>query len=509
MAPTDQLTTSTGQSARTARVGPERSWLPLLAVSLGFFMVILDVTVVTVAAPVLGGTLHTSASALQWVVDGYTLVFACLMLLCGALGDRFGHRRAFLTGLAVFTVASAGCGAAATGGQLIAARLVQGGGAALMVPASLALLRAAYPEQAARARAFGVWAAVSGLGAAAGPVIGGLAVWGVSWRAVFLVNLPFGLLATALTRRCVPAPRPRPGTRLRLPVQLLGVAALAALTTALNEGGTRGWADPLVLGCLGGCLAAGAACAVLLRRPATGGTGPQRCAGRAAICRRSSAAPSWLAGWFPAPLRGAAEPRRSSPDPLGRAQRRGLAGGAAVGLLLNLGFYGLLFLATLYFQRQRGYGPLAAGLALLPMFVVMTVSSFASGRLAARTGPRAPMVAGLLAGALGLAGWLLAAPHTPYPVLVAPMALAGLGTSFAMPAATTAVMESAPRERGGTAAALLNAARQLGSALGVALFGSLSAARLIPGIHLSALLAATGFVLAAVTAAVTAPGRRA
>ncbi|MDF3291865.1 MFS transporter [Streptomyces silvisoli] len=467
MASTDQLTTASDQSARAARAAPGRSWLPLLAVSLGFFMVILDVTVVTVAVPVLGGALHTSASALQWVVDGYTLVFACLLLLCGAMGDRFGHRRAFLAGLAVFTVASAACGAATTGGQLIMARLLQGAGAALMVPASLALLRAAYPEPAARARAFGVWGAVSGLGAAAGPVIGGLAVWAISWRAVFLVNLPFGVLATALTVRCVPAPRPHRGARLRLPAQLLGVAALAALTTALNEGGTRGWTDPLIVGCLGGAVAAGAACAVLLRRPVD-----------AAV--------------------------RSS-----RAQRRGLAGGATVGLLLNLGFYGLLFLATLYFQQQRGYGPLTAGLALLPMFVVMTVSSFASGRLGARTGPRAPMVVGLLAGAVGLAGWLLAAPDTPYPVLVAPMALAGLGTSFAMPAATTAVMESAPSERGGTAAALLNAARQLGSALGVALFGSLSAAHLIPGIHLSALLAATGFVLAAATAAVTAPGRRA
>ncbi|MEU1628048.1 MFS transporter [Streptomyces sp. NPDC020096] len=467
MAPTDQLATATGQSSRTTGIDPGHSWLPLLAVSLGFFMVILDVTVVTVAVPVLCSALRTSASALQWVVDGYTLAFACLMLLCGALGDRFGHRRAFLAGLAVFTVASAACGGATTAGQLIAARLLQGAGAAMMVPASLALLRAAYPEPAARARAFGVWGAVSGLGAAAGPVIGGLAVWGVSWRAVFLVNLPFGLLAIALTWRRVPAPAPHPGARLRLPVQLLGVMALAALTTALNDGGARGWADGLILGCFGTAAAAGAACAVLLRRSAAPGPRPSR------------------------------------------AQRRGLTGGAAVGLLLNLGFYGLLFLATLYFQRQRGYGPLEAGLALLPMFVVMTVSSIASGRLAARTGPRVPMVAGLLAGAAGLAGWLLAAPHTPYAVLVAPMAVAGLGTSFAMPAATTAVMESAPKERGGTAAAPLNAARQLGSALGVALFGSLSATRLIPGMHLSALLAAAGFAVAALTAAVTAPGRSA
>ncbi|GAA1930075.1 MFS transporter [Streptantibioticus ferralitis] len=184
MAPTDQLATATGQSSRTTGVDSGRSWLPLLAVSLGFFMVILDVTVVTVAVPVLGSALRAGAAALQWVVDGYTLVFACLIPLCGALGDRFGHRRAFLAGLVVFTVASAACGGATTAEQLIAARLLRGAGAAMMVPASLALLRAGYPEPAARAQAFGVWGAVSGLGAAAGPVIGGLGVWGVSrWAA--------------------------------------------------------------------------------------------------------------------------------------------------------------------------------------------------------------------------------------------------------------------------------------------------------------------------------------
>ena len=177
-----------------------------------------------------------------------------------------------------------------------------------------------------------------------------------------------------------------------------------------------------------------------------------------------------------------------------------------VGLLLNFGFYGVLFLATLYFQRQRGYGALAAGLALLPMFVVMAGSSFASGRLTARGGPGRTMVAGLLTGAVGFAGWLLAGADTSYAVLVAPMVLAGAGTSFAMPAATVAVMESAPGERGGSAAALLNAARQLGSALGVALFGSLAARHLVAGVHSSAVLAAVAFVAAALVAAVTAPG---
>ncbi|MEU6172696.1 MFS transporter [Streptantibioticus parmotrematis] len=458
-------------------------WLPLLAVSLGFFMVILDVTVVTVAVPSIGTALRAGSSSLQWIVDGYTLVFACLMLPCGALGDRFGHRRAFVAGLLAFGAASAACGVSTTAAALVAARLAQGVGAALMVPASLALLRAAYPEPAARARAFGVWGAVSGLGAAAGPLVGGLAVWGLSWRAVFLVNLPFALLALVLTRRYVPSPGPDRGARVAVVPQLACVAGLAAVTGGLNEAGARGWSDPLVLGCLaGGVLSLG--CAVPLAR---GGT---RRRGERAERR-----------WRREPVRGERESRRE------RARRLGLSGGCAVGLLLNLGFYGLLFLATLYFQRQRGYGPLDAGLALLPMFVVMAGSSFVSGRLAARTGPRLPMTAGLLTGAAGLAGWLLAGPHTPYAVLVAPMALSGLGTSFAMPAATTAVMESAPDGRSGAAAAGLNAARQVGSALGVALFGSVAASRPLAGLHLAALLAAGAFCVAAVTAAGTAPAR--
>jgi DHA2 family methylenomycin A resistance protein-like MFS transporter len=284
----------------------------------------------------------------------------------------------------------------------------------------------------------------------------------LSWRAVFLVNLPFGLLAMALTRSHVPAPAPRPGSRIDVPAQLAGMVALAALTAGLNEGGSLGWGAPPVLGCLGTAVAGAACVAVAIRR------------------------------------------HRGRPGPA-PARRRALVGGSSVGLLLNLGFYGLLFLATLYFQRLRGYGPLEAGLALLPMFVVMTASSFVSGRMSARTGPRSPMVVGLLVGSVGLAGWLAAGTHTGYVWLVAPMALAGAGTSFAMPAATTAVMESAPHGRAGSAAASLNAARQLGSALGVALFGSLSARQLLPGLHTSALLAAMAFVVAAVVAAWTAP----
>ncbi|MEU1949875.1 MFS transporter, partial [Streptomyces sp. NPDC020125] len=410
--------------------------MPLVAICLGYFLVILDVTVVNVAVPRIGAGLAAGQGALQWMVDGYTLVFAGLLLFCGGLGDRLGHRRVFLAGLGLFTVASAGCALAPTAAVLVGARLAQGAGAATMVPASLALLGALHPEPAARARAFGVWGGIAGVAAAAGPVLGGVLVWGVGWRTVFLVNVPVGVLAVWLTIRHVPAARPRPRPRgerppLDLAAQLTGVVAVAALTAGLNEAGGRGWTDPLVLGALAAAPLAGALFLWLERRASA-----------------PALPPRLLSGFrFPAAL--------------------------AVGVLLNLGFYGLLFLTTLYFQRHRGWDPLSTGLALLPMGALVAVASPLSGRVAARVGTHVPAVAGLLTGALGLLGWAAVGPHTPYALLVVPLLLTGFGTSFTMPSATIAAMEAAPHEVRGAASGAFNAARQLGSAIGVALFGTL------------------------------------
>ncbi|MCU1653963.1 MAG: transporter, partial [Pseudonocardia sp.] len=172
--------------------------MALVALCLGYFMVILDVTVVSVALPSIGSDLSVGVTGLQWVVDGYTLVFAMLLLPSGGAGDRLGGRRVLLTGLCVFTVASLGCAAAPSAGLLVAARLAQGVGAALQVPASRSLLRPAYPDRAARAGAFGTWGAVAGVAAGAGPVLGGLLVSGWGWRSVFVLNVPVGLVALVL-----------------------------------------------------------------------------------------------------------------------------------------------------------------------------------------------------------------------------------------------------------------------------------------------------------------------
>ncbi|GAA4214663.1 DHA2 family efflux MFS transporter permease subunit [Actinocatenispora rupis] len=436
--------------------------LPLVAVCLGYFLVILDVTVVTVALPTIGTELGGAVTALQWVADGYTLAFAGLLLFAGGLGDRFGSRAVFLVGLTVFTLASAACGLAPGAGTLVAARLVQGVGAALMVPASLALLRHAYPDAAARARAFGIWGMVAGVAAAAGPVLGGALVSAVGWRAVFAVNVPFGILGVTLTRRYVSAPA-RVAVRrgLDVPAQGAGAVCLAALTAALIEAGERGWTCPVVLALFGTAALALPAFVLLERRA-------------------------------PAPML-----------PLALFADRRFGASAVVGILLNLGFYGLLFALPLYFQRTVHLGPLGTGLAMAPMALMPVVASPLGGRLAARRGPHVPMAAGLVLGAVGLAGWLVAGTDTAYWVLVAPLVLTGFGTGFTMPAATAAIMAAAPADRGGAASAVFNAARQTGSALGVGLVGTLVATDPVTGLHIGVLVGAAGFLTAAATTLAT------
>jgi DHA2 family methylenomycin A resistance protein-like MFS transporter len=436
--------------ARTA------SSLALLVICLGYFMVIVDTTVVNVALPAIGRDLHAGVSGLQWVVDAYTLSFAGLLLTGGALAERLGGRRVFGAGLVVFAAASAACGLAPTLGFLIAARLVQGAGAALLVPSSLVLLQAAYPTRAGRARAFGTWGAIAGIGAASGPIVGGLLVTAWSWRGVFFLNLPFALAAMALARRSVPATA-RHAREVDLPGQLLAIAGLGLLTWSLVRAGQAGWTSAPVLAGL-----------VL-------------------------SAAAW-AGFAWAEYR-AAEPML----PLRLFARPALAAGSLVGLLINLGFYGQLFLMSLYLQDVRGYSALVTGLALLPEAGLLIVASTASGRIMARTGPRTPMLAGLTLGGAGLLGLVVAGAHTPYLLLVAPMAAAGFGMALTMPAATASVIEAAPADRGGIASGVINAARQAGGVLGVALLGSLVHARtaFLPGLHAGLAIAAGAFFAAA------------
>ncbi|XHM64816.1 MFS transporter [Streptomyces nigra] len=323
---------------RARPAGERRGWAPLLAVCAGYFMVILDVTVINVAVPVIGRELSASLTGVQWVTDGYTLVLAGFLLTGGALGDRLGNRRVFCAGVAVFTVSSAACALAPDAPFLIAGRLVEGLGAALIVPGSLALLQQAYPEPAARSRAFGLWGSMAGIAASAGPLLGGALVSTVGWRWVFLINLPVGAACLALTLRHV-APSPRRADRaLDWPAQCAVVAAVALLTTSLNEAGRRGWTDPAVLAGLG--LAVLAAALFLVREKLA----------------------------------------RSPALPLPLLRTPAMSGGAVIGLLFNFAFYGMVFTASLEFQQERGYSAFETGLALFPAVAMTMFASVLSGR---------------------------------------------------------------------------------------------------------------------------------
>jgi MFS transporter, DHA2 family, methylenomycin A resistance protein len=450
--------------------GSSGGWIPLLAVGLSYFMVIMDATAVNLALPALGRDLGGGVSALQWVLDSYTLTFAALLLTAGAAGDRFGPKRVFLGGLVLFTAASAGCGLAPSAGVLVAVRAIQGCAAAALVPASLALLHASYPGRAARARAVGLWGAMGGMAAASGPLLGGALTAAASWRLVFGVNVPVGILALVLTSRFVASPAGHDGRRLDPLGQLTAIVSLTALTGALIEGGPRGWSSPLVLGGLGLAVAAGLAFV-------------------------------------------AAERRAASPMlPGALLARPTFSAGTGVGFLINLGLYGQLFAFSLYLQQIRDMSPLVAGAAMLPEVLVLSLASVVSGRLTGRHGPRVTMLAGLALGGAGLLGQISVGQATPLWLLALPLAATGAGMALTVPAATSAVVEAAPASYAGLASGLINTSRQVGSALGVAVAGALlgSVATFVPGFRVAMAICGGAFLTGAlVTAAfVERPARR-
>jgi MFS transporter, DHA2 family, methylenomycin A resistance protein len=314
----------------------------------------------------------------------------------------------------------------------------------------------------------GAWGAIAGIAAACGPVVGGALSTAVSWRLVFFLNVPIGLVAFVTAGRRVPAPAPDPRRGLDLAGQAAAVVALAGLTLVLIEGGRLGWRSGPVVG--GGAVALSAVAAFLaMERRAVSPVLPR----------------SLFAGrTFPA--------------------------ATLVGLLINLGFYGQLFVFNLLLQQGRGLSPLRAGLGVLPQGILVSLGSWASGRFTGRAGsPRPTMLAGLSLGAVGLAGLAAAGPRAAYPVLVAPLAASGLGMSVTMPAATSAVVESAPSGRAGIASGVINAARQVGGVIGVALLGTLvSGGDLTAGYTTALAVAAGAFALgAAVTALWVRPDR--
>jgi MFS transporter, DHA2 family, methylenomycin A resistance protein len=462
-APTAQPAPSsaTAQAARSAQ--PARTASPglvLTAALLGFFLITLDATVVNVALPAIGRDLHGGLSGLQWVVDGYTLAFAALMLSTGALSDRIGAGRAFAGGTAVFTAASVACGLSPNLTVLVASRVVQGVAASVTLPSSLALVRQAFPDAARRARAVSVWAAGGSVAVALGPVAGGALTTAWSWRAVFFVNLPVGVAALLIALRTGRSERRR--APLDVAGQLTAIAALAGLTFAVIEGGR---------------------------------------AGLAALAVTAVAVPAFLV----------VEARHPHPVvPLCLFRNAAVTVSVAAGSALSFAFYGVVFVFSLYFQQLRGESALTAGLMFVPMSALISVVNVLAGRITNRYGPRPPMVAGHVLMVGGLLTLLAVGRDTPLVWVALAMMPLGLGGALAVPPLTAATLEAVPAERAGLAAGVLNAWRQVGGALSVAAFGALVAdrSRFLPGLHACLLLAAALLVLTGVATVLRLPRRR-
>ena len=429
--------------------------LTLAAMSLGYGVVQLDVTIVNTALNSIGSALGGGVSELQWVVSAYTITFAALILTAGALGDRLGAKKIFMAGFTIFTAASLACALSPTAGILVVARAVQGMGAAILVPNSLALLNHAYPEARERGRAVGMWAAGASLVLTAGPFVGGALIALVGWRSIFLVNLPIGLAGLWLTWRYT-TDTTRAQHELDLPGQAAAIAALGVLAAAIIEGGRIGWGSPWVVAGLVAFLV--------------------------------------IAAFFVMQERRAHAPML----PLSLFSHRMFALTSMIGLLVNIAFYGLIFVLSLYFQQVNGWSPLATGFAFVPMMGVVLPVNILAPRLAERFGARAIIAAGALISAAGCLALLGIGQGTSYSAICAQLIAMGGGLGLLVPPMTSALLGSVEKSRSGIAAGVLNSTRQSGSVLGVALFGSLVAGdAFLTGARISLIVSAALLVAAA------------
>jgi EmrB/QacA subfamily drug resistance transporter len=411
--------------------GPHKTWTVVLA-SLGVFMTALDTLVVTTSLPVLRVDLHSSLSGLEWTVNAYNLAFACLLLTGAALGNRFGRRRMFTIGIGVFTAASAAAALSPNVGSLIAARTLQGAGAAIVFPLTLTMISEAFPVEK-RGAAIGLWGGITGLAVAAGPVVGGAVVSGISWHWIFWLNVPVGLAliplaATRLTESFGPRPQ------LDIVGLILAGAGSFGITWGLVRASTVGWGSAEFL------------TAVL--------------AGVALI--------GLFLAW---------ERRTPNPMlPLALFRQRTFASANAVSFFMYAGLFGALFLMSQFLQTCLGFSPLQAGVRLLPWAAPPMIIAPIAGKLADRYGNRPFMALGLALQAVGLA-WvaLIATPNVGYGDLAVALTIAGVGTACCFPTVANAVMGSVPLSEAGTASGTNSMLRELGGVFGVAVLASVFA----------------------------------
>lgn len=403
----------------------------LAAAYLGTFLATLDISIVNVALPTLQTALQTDIAGLQWVVNAYAICLSAFMLSAGPLGDRYGHKLAWLAGVFLFTIGSAICGMASALGPLLAGRAVQGVAGALLIPGAMPILAHAFPEPKERAHAIGGWSAFTALALILGPLLGGLLLHGAGWQAIFLINLPLGLIALALGLWGIPE-RKHPEQAALDPLgQVLSVISLGALTYGLIEAGEHGFTGTVPL------------TALLL----------------ALVCLL---------------LFALVETRTARPLlPLALFRQRTFAIANLASFILGFAYYSSLFFFSIFLQQIQGWSPVETGWRMMPQFLMTGCISVLFGRLSASIPVRHLMIAGYGLTAIAMSAMAVFSADTPSWIVGSLFGLLGLGAGLAVPATGLVVMGTAPAERAGMASATMNALRQTGMSVGIALLGTL------------------------------------
>jgi len=412
-----------------------KKWWTLGAVSFGLFMIMLDNTVVNVALPSIQRDLHMQLSELEWIVSGYALTFAALMLIGGKLADAYGRRLIFVLGITIFTLASLACGLASSGDALIGARVAQGVGAAMMNPATLSIIAVTFPPRQ-RGTAIGLWAGVSALALALGPLVGGLLTEHAGWNWIFFINIPVGVLAIAASFLFIDESRDETHERLDIPGLLSSGIGLFALTYGLIEANNYGWGSARIVGSF---VVAAVALVVFVQ------------------LERHRRAPMLDLTLF---------------------RNRTYVGANLAMLLVALAMFGVFFFVSLYMQNVLGYSAVQAGAAFLPMTVLIIVIAPLSGRLSDRWGSRWLMAGGMVLLAIQLTYFSQLPTDATFWRLLPALVIGGFGMSMTMTPSSAAAMRAVPVEKAGVGSAVLNACRQVGGSTGIALMGAIMASQL-------------------------------
>lgn len=400
-----------------------------IAACLGFLVVQLDVSVVNVGLGALKSAFDTNLTGLQWVINSYALAFSALLILGGAWGDKFGARTVFALGFAIFTIASIGCGLSNNMSMLIGMRIVQGVGAALLVPTSLTLIRLTFEDPDKRRSAVAMWGACGGIALAAGPVIGGLLIEYLDWRSVFWINVPIGILAIGLVMYYAP-PSPRIKRQVDVPGQISIAMCLASLTFGLTELSGQGWGFE-TFSAMGLAVVCAIAFVMIERR-----------------------------------IKHPLLPKRL-------ASNRVLATTALAGAAINLTFYGTVFVFSIYFQSFLHYDAFRTGIAFIPLTAVLTVSTMISSRIAKRVSATRIITAGFLIQVLGFLALSRVTPDSSLLYLNIALMVVGIGSAASVPSITNSMLSAVSRDDAGMASGLMASARQLGGVIGVAVFGAM------------------------------------